>query len=71
MQNSVGKIFARIGLAANNEGDCESPDSSIGLGIVKSHCSPYLREISCGNFASCATDNGDKALPAMGFILIQ
>ena len=72
VQNSVGKVYVRVGIAANNEGDCESPNSFIGLGMaLLSPCSSTLREISCGNYASCEPDNGRKSLPAMGFILIQ
>ena len=72
LQSSVGRIFTRIGYHANQEDNCETPDSFIGLGIANGvPCLLSLREISCGNFASCGADNGDISLPAMGFILIQ
>ena len=68
-----GKMYVRIGYVGNNENSCDSPDSFLGIGTINYVlCSTYhLADISCGNFASCQPDNGDKSLPAMGFILVQ
>ena len=55
-------VNARIGLAANNENNCDSHDSVIGFGITqKSHS----KRVSSGNvqFAS--------SLKAFGYILVQ
>ena len=72
VRHSGGRIYARIGIIANQENDCASPDSFIGFGtIYQQLCSPSLNRISCGNYAACSPDNGDKSVPAMGYILVQ
>eukprot|EP00794_Sanderia_malayensis_P015310 gene15310-16887_t len=67
-----GRIYARIGIMGNNENDCYSSDSVLGLGTW------YIRfclrgkgrvETSCGNLASCSRKN--QLIPAMGFIMIK
>ena len=64
VKNNAGKIKARIGLIANNENDCHSVDSFLGLGIPT---------IICGNEAwtSPFVDNGHVRIVAMGFVLIK
>ncbi|XP_065055027.1 uncharacterized protein LOC135683633 isoform X2 [Rhopilema esculentum] len=64
VKNDAGVIMARIGLIANNEDECASPDSFFGLGI------PI---IVCGNEAldSPYVDNGKVRISAMGFVLIK
>ncbi|XP_065070552.1 uncharacterized protein LOC135695369 [Rhopilema esculentum] len=59
-----GDIMARIGLIANNEDDCASPDSFFGLGIAST---------ICGNEAlhSPNVDDGQVRIEAMGFVLIK
>ena len=57
----------RLGLIANNENHCKSPDSFIGLGA---HC--YWRANAAGNAASHhSPDNGEKNLKVMGYILVR
>ena len=61
-----GSIIARLGFIANNESDCNTCDSGIGLRFF-AH-SP----ISCGNLASLIyPPTGSKDIPAMCFILIK
>ena len=55
---------ARIGILGNNENDCKSCDSRIGLGTGGSPDDSN----TCGNEAP---DNGDKHIKAMGYILVQ
>eukprot|EP00794_Sanderia_malayensis_P010885 gene10885-12041_t len=61
-------MFTRIGLIANGENTCASPDTLIGFGVPSSGSypssggSPIFSTISCGNANSLA---------AMGYILIQ
>ena len=58
---------ARIGILADNYGDCRSCDSRIGLGT-----GGYLNNSnSCGNEAIWYPDNGEKHIKAMGYILLQ
>ena len=72
VKDSSGNIYARIGYIGNQENECITPDSFIALGSRNSvPCGSSLYKISCGNFASCSPDNGDKSLAAMGFILLQ
>ncbi len=67
-------INARIGIVANNQGDCESCDSCIGFGITARGCGRILDDGSvktstCGNIAICGKfNNTDTA--AFGYILV-
>ena len=60
---------ARIGIIANEQNDCKTPDSRIGFGTgygwANDDSSP------CGNQAKHGGDNGDKDIKAMGYILVQ
>lgn len=58
---------ARIGITSNNENDCLTNDSRIGFGTAGY---PDNNQ-SCGNVARHGGDNGDKTIPAMGYILVQ
>ena len=64
----------RLGIVANEQNDCNSPDSFIGLGGVGLH--PYCHNVAtslnaAGNIAQCSPDNGTKNLKAMGYILVR
>ena len=69
--NTVGKVAgsskARIGIIGNNEGDCGGCDSRIGFGTGGN----YDDFNTCGNEAMWRSDNGDKHIKAMGYILVQ
>ena len=64
----------RLGLIANNQDDCESPDSFIGLGAHSN-----WRNNAAGNLAKeksdagrdLSPDNGEKNLKLMGYILVR
>ena len=73
VKGNDGHMYARIGFVGNNEKDCGNPDSFLGIGVRNYVLCPtsHLADISCGNFASCGSDNGDKSLPAMGYVLVQ
>ena len=66
------QVKARIGLVANNQNNCNTPDSCIGFGISASGCHLTL-STTCGNLVICgqhhSLDNKDTA--AFGFILVQ
>ena len=58
---------ARIGIIGNNENDCNSCDSRIGLGT-----GGYFDDANtCGVETKHGGDNGDKNIKAMGYIFIQ
>ena len=57
---------ARIGILGNNENDCDTCDSRIGFGTG----GYYDDNNTCGNEAKWS-DNGDKHIKAMGYILVQ
>ena len=58
---------ARIGILGNNEDNCDTCDSRIGLGTGGVHDNSN----TCGNEAKYGGDNGDKHIKAMGYILVQ
>ena len=65
--DSSGHSKARIGIISNEGDDCASCDSRIGFGT-----GGYPdNSNSCGNEASHNSDNGDKHIKTMGYILVQ
>ena len=69
--NNIGgdphRSKARIGIIANQENECISPDSRIGFGTGGLEDDTN----TCGNEATWSPDNGDKHIKAMGYILVQ
>ncbi|HEY8379348.1 MAG TPA: fibrinogen-like YCDxxxxGGGW domain-containing protein, partial [Nannocystis sp.] len=59
----------RIGIVSNQENDCTTPDSYIGIGGVGEPCGGPQRSV--GNVAFCGADNGDKSLPAFGVVFVR
>ncbi|KAL9953827.1 hypothetical protein ACROYT_G041296 [Oculina patagonica] len=58
---------ARIGFLANNGNHCSNCDSRIGFGT-----GGYPDDSNtCGNVAQHFTDNGEKHIKTMGYILVQ
>ena len=67
--SAKGYSRARIGILGNNEKDCVSTDSRIGFGT-----GGYVDDSNtCGNDAlkGHTSDNGEKHIKAMGYILVQ
>ena len=62
-----GHSKARIGIVGNNENDCVTCDSRIGLGTGGGPDDSN----TCGNEAVANPDNGDKHIKVMGYILVQ
>ena len=62
-----GHSKARIGIVSNNENDFVTRDSRIGLGTGGYHDDSN----TCGNEAVVYSDNGDKHIKIMGYILVQ
>ncbi|XP_031550821.1 uncharacterized skeletal organic matrix protein 5-like [Actinia tenebrosa] len=55
--------LVRIGIMTNNENDCGSTDSFIGYGGSVG--------VYCGNRCYLSCSNGDKAIAAVGYILVK
>ncbi|XP_028408171.1 uncharacterized skeletal organic matrix protein 5-like [Dendronephthya gigantea] len=67
---------ARIGIIADEDPSCKSPDSFIGIGgtdyLVHNDCFlGYLTFPVSGNLAACAPDNGKVNIKSMGYILVR
>ena len=62
-----GYSKARIGILGNNENNCVTCDSRIGLGTGGRHDDTN----TCGNEATWSPDMGNKHIKAMGYILVQ
>ncbi len=60
----------RIGIFSNQENDCNTPDSYIGIGNLNGGCSGVL-EARVGNMASCTPDNGNKSLVGFGVLFVR
>jgi hypothetical protein len=78
----VGSVFTRVrlGLTANQENNCKTPDSFVGLGsggglnYLKQWCASDISHTSAnaaGNLAQCYADNGNKNARAMAYILVR
>ncbi|HEY0138551.1 MAG TPA: fibrinogen-like YCDxxxxGGGW domain-containing protein, partial [Nannocystis sp.] len=60
---------ARVGIASNQENDCASPDSFIGIGTQGIPCGGVA--MSAGNMSRCTGDNGDVDKPAFGAVFVR
>ena len=65
--DNSGQSKARIGIIGNNQDDCVSCDSRIGFGTGGRSDNSN----SCGNEATLNSDNGDKHIKTMGYIVVQ
>jgi len=68
--NGVARV--RIGIVGNNELNCCSPDSRLGIGAGGAYCGQDPKN-TCGNEASsyCGTDAGDKHVKAFGYVMVR
>ena len=66
VKDSSNSILTRIGYIANQQNDCATCNSFIGIG-------PSDFRMSCGNYAdgNYLPDNGGRNTPAMCYVLIQ
>lgn len=58
----------RIGMAANNENDCKTPDTCIGFGTSVRGCYGNAISATCGSMAICLYSSN---IAAFGFIFVQ
>ncbi|WP_293272140.1 fibrinogen-like YCDxxxxGGGW domain-containing protein [Nannocystis sp.] len=66
---TCGGSRTRIGILGNQEMDCNSCDSYIGIGNQGAPCGGPERSV--GNIAFCTPDNGDKSVPAFGVVFVR
>lgn len=59
----------RIGIVANEQNDCNSPNSRLGIGGAGEICGTLPNPT--GNFAGCSPDNGDINLVGFGVVLVR
>jgi hypothetical protein len=72
-------VKVRLGIIANQQNHCGSPDSYVGLGAEggmnypSTWCQlqPDKSVNSAGNLAQCFPDNGNKNTKAMAYILVR
>jgi hypothetical protein len=60
----------RIGIVSNQENDCNSPDSWIGVGGFGAPCGGDPNT-SVGNVATCGGDVGDVNVKAFGYVMVR
>lgn len=60
----------RLGMISNNEVDCSTPDSRLGIGGGGTVCGIVPTE-SAGNSSCYGGDNGDVELTAFGYIMVR
>lgn len=59
----------RIGILGNDQNECNSPNSRIGIGGDGNKCSALPN--ATGNFAGCQADNGDVNSIGFGVVLVR
>ncbi|CAB4019859.1 Hypothetical predicted protein [Paramuricea clavata] len=73
-------VKVRLGIIANQQNHCDSPDSYVGLGaeggwnypVDPNWCQPPDKSLnSAGNLGQCSPDNGNKNTKAMAYILVR
>eukprot|EP00042_Codosiga_hollandica_P048252 m.538063 g.538063 ORF g.538063 m.538063 type:complete len:814 (-) comp57626_c0_seq1:115-2556(-) len=61
----------RIGFLSNEQNDCGTPDSFIGLGTLGNTSPNYASASPGGNFACCSACCGDRNVDAFFWILVR
>ncbi len=76
--SNIGSARARLGIVGNNENDCVTPDSVLGLGIAGTATCGAAIATTCGNacvarnggcVADC--DNGGRDTKTFGYIFVR
>jgi hypothetical protein len=57
----------RIGIVANNQNDCSTCNSVIGLGAAGN----TTGDLACGNVAASSPDNGDRNDALFGYVMVR
>jgi hypothetical protein len=67
---SVGWAAARIGIIANEQNDCGSPDSRLGIGLGGAPCG-LDSSSAAGNGAGCGGDLGNYNIKSFGYVMLR
>lgn len=68
--NGVNHASARIGIVANEQDHCLTPNSRIGIGTRGSSCNAD-DSVTVGTVAACTADDSDGAAPAWAFVYVR
>jgi hypothetical protein len=60
----------RVGILGNNENDCASADSRLGIGGYGSNCATLLNQ-SVGSTARCGGSNGNEDVTTFGYLQVR
>ena len=66
--NPNSKERVRLGIIANEQNNCDSPDSFIALGADRRFEDSGN---TAGNYAAYSADNGNRNMAVMGYILVR
>jgi len=67
---TAGGVSVRIGIVGNNEADCTSNDSWIGVGGSGTSCDARGTLVA-GDMAGCSADNGDRQTRTFAYVLVR
>jgi hypothetical protein len=67
---SAAGTSARIGILGNQENDCNSPDSRIGIGTSGANCGQNTNH-SSGDEAYCTPDHGNRSTATFGYVMVR
>ena len=60
----------RIGILGNEQNDCSTPDSWLGIGGAGAPCTGQTTT-SVGNVAGCGGDNGNADIKSFGYVFVR
>ena len=64
--------LVRIGIVADDDGDCSSPDSFLGFGAVNASKGPFTAPSPpSGNIAEWSPDHGDQTVTTFGYVMVR
>ena len=67
--NAGNKAKVRIGVVGNEQSDCDSPDSLIGIGGSVGDFG--ISGLACGTFSETSAPCGNKYLRDWGFVFVR
>ncbi|MBI2395525.1 MAG: hypothetical protein HYV09_38520 [Deltaproteobacteria bacterium] len=67
----AGYARVRIGILANGENDCDTPDSFIGFGAGPVACLGGATPVTTGNVGSCGSAEGDRSTATFGWVFVR
>ncbi len=64
--------LVRIGIVADDSGDCQSPDSFLGFGAVNASVGRFTAPSPpSGNIAEWSPDHGDQTVTTFGYVMVR